>query len=83
MMFSVLRGIDMVALVTLPIVFGWPAWISLAIAAIAFAFLRSGMDRESLMEQQAEQQKVLAAEKSKRQGGGPAGGDKIKVSRRR
>ena len=83
MMFSVLRGIDMVALVTLPIVFGWPAWISLVIAAIAFGFLRSGMDREALMEQQKEQAKVLEAEKAKRKGGGSAGGDKIKVQRRR
>lgn len=83
MMFSVLRGIDMVALVTLPIVFGWPAWISLAIAAIAFMFLRSGMDREGLMEQQAEQQKILAAEKAKRKGGSASGSDRIKVQRRR
>ncbi len=83
MMFSVLRGIDMVALVTLPIVFGWPAWISLIIAAIAFGFLRSGMDREALMEQQKEQAKVLEAEKAKRKGGATAAGDKIKVQRRR
>ncbi len=85
MMFSVLRGIDMVALVTLPIVFGWPAWISLAIAAIAFAFMRSGTDRETLMEQQAEQKKILDAEKAKRKGGGATatGADKIKVQRRR
>ncbi len=83
MMFSILRGIDMVALVTLPIVFGWPAWISLVIAAIAFGFLRSGMDREALMEQQKEQAKILEAEKAKRKGGGTPGGDKIKVQRRR
>ncbi len=84
MMFSVLRGIDMVVLVTLPVVFGWPSWISLAIAAIAFAFLRSGMDREGLMEQQAEQQKILAAEKANRKGGGSGpGSEKIKVQRRR
>ncbi|MGO1488115.1 MAG: DUF6297 family protein [Arachnia sp.] len=82
MLFSVLRGIDMVALVTLPIVFGWPAWISLVIAAIAFAFLRSGLDREAMMEQQKEQQKLLDAEKAKRKGGGAQGGQKIKVQRR-
>ena len=82
MMFSVLRGIDMVALVTLPIVFGWPAWISLAIAAIAFMFLRSGMDRETLMEQQAEQKKILDAEKAKRNGAAAPGSNKIKVQRR-
>ncbi len=83
LMFSVLRGIDMVALVTLPIVFGWPAWISLIIAAIAFGFLRSGLDREALMEQQQEQARILEAEKAKRKGGGPPGGEKIKVQRRR
>lgn len=83
MMFSVLRGIDMVALVTLPIVFGAPAWISLVIAAIAFAFLRSGMDRESMMEQQKEQQKLLAAEKEKRRAGSTSSSEKIRVQRRR
>ncbi len=83
LMFSVLRGIDMVALVTLPIVFGWPAWISLIIAVIAFGFLRSGLDREAMMEQQKEQQKILEAEKAKRKGGATSGGEKIKVQRRR
>lgn len=83
MLFSMLRGIDMVALVTLPIVFGWPAWISLVIAVIAFSFLRSGFDKESLMDQQAEQQRLLAEEKAKRQGGASGNTTKIKVQRKR
>ncbi len=85
MMFSVLRGIDMVALVTLPVVFGWSAWISLAIAFIAFSLLRSGFDKDALMDQQAEQQRLLEEEKKRRAGGASAApsGQKIKVQRRR
>ena len=85
MMFSVLRGIDMVALVTLPVVFGWSAWISLAIAFIAFSLLRSGFDKDALMDQQAEQQRLLEEEKKRRTGGASAApsGQKIKVQRRR
>ncbi len=82
LMFSLLRGIDMVALITLPIVFGWPVWISLIIAAIAFALLRSGLDRDSLMDQQAEQKRLLEEEKARRSGGGPAK-QKIQVQRKR
>lgn len=81
MMFSLLRGIDMVALVTLPIVFGLPAWVSLGIAAIAFGVLRSGFDKDQMMDQQEEQKRLLEAEKAKREGRVKA--DKIKVQRRR
>lgn len=82
LMFSLLRGVDMVALVTLPIVLGWPVWISLVIALIAFMILRSGLDREQLMEQQEEQKRLLEEEKRRRAGEGPAK-QKIKVQRKR
>ena len=80
MMFSLLRGIDIVALVTLPIVFGLPAWVSLGIAAIAFGVLRSGFDKEQMLEQQEEQKRLLEEEKARREG--RVKGDKIKVQRR-
>lgn len=83
MLFSALRGIDMVAIVTLPIVFGLPSWVSAAIAAIAFAFLRSGFDKDQLMEQQEEQRKVLEEEKARRQGKATGSSEKIRVQRRR
>lgn len=82
LMFSLLRGLDMVALVTLPVVFGWSPWISLVIAAIAFGFLRSGLDKDSLMEQQEEQKKLLEEEKARRNGSA-VGKEKIKVQRKR
>lgn len=81
MLFSMLRGIDMVALVTLPIVFGLPAWVSLAIAAIAFAILRSGFDKDQMMEQQEEQRKLLEEEKARKQGRSTGTTNKIKVQR--
>lgn len=82
LIFSLLRGFDMVALVTLPIVFGWSAWISLVIAAIAFGFLRSGLDKDSLLEQQEEQKRMLEEEKARRNGT-VAPKQKIQVQRRR
>ncbi|MFV0430019.1 MAG: DUF6297 family protein [Arachnia sp.] len=81
MMFSALRGIDMVALVTLPIVFGLPPWVSLVIGVIAFGILRSGMDRDTLMEQSEEQRKELERARAQSQGGGGTK-EKIKVQRR-
>ncbi|AQP50065.1 DUF6297 family protein [Tessaracoccus flavescens] len=82
LIFSLLRGFDMVALVTLPIVFGWSAWISLVIAAIAFGFLRSGLDKDSLLEQQEEQKRMLEQKKARRNGTA-APKRKIQVQRRR
>lgn len=82
LMFSLLRGIDMVALVTLPIVIGWPVWISLVVGLIAFMILRSGLDREQLMEQQEEQKRLMEEEKRRRSGDLPPK-QKIKVQRTR
>lgn len=84
MMFSILRGIDMVALITLPLVFGWSHWISIVIAVIAFGFLRTGIDREAMMEQQQEQRRQMEEAKAQRQGATSAASkEKIKVQRRR
>ena len=86
LMFSLIRGIDMVALITLPIVLGWSTWVSIVIAVIAFMFLRSGFDREELMAQQEEQKRLLEEEKARRAGktvGGGASKQKIQVQRKR
>lgn len=68
LMFSMIRGFDMIALVTFPLLFGLPAWVSMVIAAIAFFFLSSGLDQEGLMEQSKEQQRLLEEEKAKARG---------------
>ena len=81
LMFSLLRGIDMVALVTLPIVLNWPVWVSLVIALIAFFFLRSGFDKDELMAQQEEQKRALDEERARRNGTA-APKQKIQVQRR-
>lgn len=77
LMFSMIRGFDMVALITFPLLFGLPVWVSLIIGAIAFPFLSSGMSREGLMEQSEEQRRELEREKQ----GKAASREKIKVSR--
>ncbi|HJE51369.1 MAG TPA: DUF6297 family protein, partial [Tessaracoccus flavescens] len=82
LLFSLLRGIDMVALITLPVVFGWPTWISFLIALVAFMVLRTGIDRDQLMEQQAEQKQLLEEERALR-AGNAAPKEKIKVQRKR
>lgn len=80
MMFSLFRGIDMVALITLPVVLGLPRWVGFLIALIVFSLLRSGLDREAMLEQQEEQRRLLEQERAKRRGGASATG-KIKVQR--
>lgn len=81
LMFSLIRGFDMVALITLPIVLGWSMWISLVIGFIAFFFLRSGFDKDELMEQQEQQKKLLEEERARR--AGQTAAKKIQVQRKR
>lgn len=84
LMFSMIRGFDMIALTSFPLLFGLPAWVSLVIGAIAFFFLSSGLDREALMEQSEEQRKQLQEERARmKSGGGSAPKEKIKVQRKR
>lgn len=77
LMFSMIRGFDMIALVSFPLLFGLPVWVSIVIALIAFFFLSSGLDQEALMEQSKEQQRILEEEKAKVRGSK----EKIKVQR--
>lgn len=78
MMMNMVRGFDLIALITLPLVFRWPVWVSAVIALISWFVLRSGgLDREELMEQAAQQQKELEALRN------PQPKEKIKIQRGR
>lgn len=81
LMFNLIRGFDIVAIITLPLVVGWPYWVSVIIAVIAYSILSSGLDRDSLLEEQAEQKRQLAAAKSGAKGGAPR--EKVKIQRGR
>jgi hypothetical protein len=70
LMLNLIRGIDVVVLVTGPILFGWPVWVSVTIAVIA-AILLSG--KYSMEEMQA-MQKQLDKEKAKNAGPGTGTG---------
>ncbi|WIY83117.1 DUF6297 family protein [Propionimicrobium sp. PCR01-08-3] len=75
LMFNLLRGFDVIALITLPLLFNWSPWISVIIAVICYQVLRSGgINTQDLMEQNAEAQRELAAAK------GGASGSKEKIS---
>lgn len=82
MMFSLFRGIDMVALITLPVVFGWSPWLSVVIGLIAFTLLRSGFDQQAMLDQQQEQQRRLEEVRAQREGRGPVK-EKVKIQRKR
>ena len=63
LMFNMVRGIDMVAIITLPVIVGWSPFVALVIAVIAYLVLRSGQlnfNAEELMERNAEAQRELA-----------------------
>jgi hypothetical protein len=66
---NLFRGFDVALLTTAPMLLGFSPFWSLAIAAIAAGLLLNSMDAESLRARQAEQQKLLAAQKKQRAGG--------------
>lgn len=64
LMFNLVRGFDVIALITLPVLFGWSPMISIVIAIICYMVLRSGgINTQDLMEQNEEAQRQLAAAK--------------------
>lgn len=66
LLFNLIRGFDVIALITLPLILGWNLWISVAIAAICYLVLRSGgMSAEELMERNEEAKRELEAMKAK------------------
>lgn len=61
---NLIKGIDIVALVCLPLLFGWSYWISFAIAAVAFYILRGSMNMEDMQAAQEEQKRTLEQAKA-------------------
>ncbi len=75
LIFNLLRGLDMVVLITAPVMLGGSPLYSFAIAAIAFIFLRGTFN----MDEMKAQQEALNREKETLKKQGP--GQKIKVQR--
>jgi phosphotransferase system glucose/maltose/N-acetylglucosamine-specific IIC component len=61
---NLIKGIDIVALVTLPILFNWSYWISIVIAGICFFVLRGSFSTDNMREMQEEQQRTVEAAKA-------------------
>lgn len=61
---NLFRGIDIVALVVVPLLFGAPPFWSLLIAIIVFAVLRAGMNTEEMQARAAEDRARLEAERA-------------------
>ncbi|AZZ38841.1 DUF6297 family protein [Acidipropionibacterium jensenii] len=78
LMFNLVRGLDMVALITIWIVLGLSPWFSIVAAVIAYAILRmGGIDQQEMQQMQKDARREL--EESRH--GKPA--DKKVVTRRR
>lgn len=80
LMFSVLRGFDIVAIVTMPLMIGWSAWVSAIIAMVVFAFLRTGFDQEALIAENEERKREMQRARGQLKTGTPK--EKIKIRRR-
>lgn len=76
LIFNLFRGFDMVALITGPVMLGWNPLYSIAIAGVAFVFLRGTFSMDELRAQAEAQQKE--AEKAK---AAMASKEKIKIDR--
>ncbi len=75
---NLIKGIDIVALVSLPLLFGWSYWISVIIAGISFFILRGSMNMADLSAAQEEQKRTLDEAKAE----AAAGKKKIPPPRR-
>lgn len=80
---NLIRGFDIVVVVTLPLVLGWPVWVAVAIAGICFAVLRAGLDRDALMADQEERRRQLDEARGKARGGSAGNKEKIRIQRGR
>ncbi|WP_203568697.1 DUF6297 family protein [Aestuariimicrobium ganziense] len=83
LMFNLIRGFDMVALMSLPAIVGWSPWISVVLGVIIFSFLRmGGIDQEELKAMQEENKRQAAEARASIRGEAPAKStEKIKVTR--
>ncbi|WP_052462169.1 DUF6297 family protein [Nigerium massiliense] len=75
LIFNLFRGIDVVVVVTAPLLLGAPIWVSPAIALVVYMLLRSGTSMEELQDEAKEQQKLAEAQRA------TASKEKIKVQR--
>jgi hypothetical protein len=66
---NLIKGIDIVALVSLPLLFGWSYWISIIIAGISFFILRGSMNMQDISAAQEEQKRTLEEAKAEAAGG--------------
>ena len=69
LIFNLFRGLDMVVLITAPLILQAPAYWSGAIALVVFAFLRGGFNMQELQAQQEAAKRDLERAKA----GGTAG----------
>ncbi|MGD8215743.1 DUF6297 family protein [Aestuariimicrobium sp. Y1814] len=88
MLFNLIRGFDMIAIITLPALLGWSVWISIVLAVICFSVLRmGGIDQEELAAMQEENRRQMEQARTTTKGGKPAAPasskEKIKVTRGR
>lgn len=89
MIFNLIRGFDMIAIITLPALLGWSVWISIVLAVICFSVLRmGGIDQEELAAMQEENKRQMEQARAGAKGGKPtagpakrAPGEKIRISR--
>jgi hypothetical protein len=61
---NLIKGLDIVALVSLPLLFGWSYWISVIIAGISFFILSGSMNMTDLSAAQEEQKRNLEEAKA-------------------
>ncbi len=66
LLFNLFRGLDMVALVTAPLILGLSGFWSLAIALVVFVALRGSFNAEELRAEQEAAKRELAASKQER-----------------
>lgn len=66
LIFNLFRGIDMVALVTAPLILQWPAYWSVVIGLVVFWALRGSFNMQDLQAEQEDAKRELAASKEAR-----------------
>ena len=74
LLFNLFRGLDMVALITAPLILGAPAYWSFGLALLVFVALRGTFNMDELKAEQEAAQREVAAQKAAR-------AEKIKVAR--
>lgn len=77
LIFNLVRGFDMVALITAPLILGAPVYWSAGIALVVFLFLRSPINMDDMRAEQEAAQRDLAAAKAGARSGTAVGKTKI------